>query len=88
MACGLRMYILAMSTKSRLQSWMSNKGLRDNALAKLTGVSRVQINRIRRGTSGARKDTAMRLHAATGIHWRHFIEPGMAEKKPRKRVSA
>jgi antitoxin component HigA of HigAB toxin-antitoxin module len=51
-----------------LQEWMSEKNLNDAALAaKVDGVSRSQISRIRRRRSIPTTATAKKLEAVTGI---------------------
>ena len=60
---------------SKLQNWMTKNGWNDTQMAEAVGVSRVQINRIRRGVCGASVHTALRLQEITKIRWTHFIRP-------------
>lgn len=58
-----------------LQQWMSSNGKRDEDVAELVGISRVQVSRIRRGLSHASSDTAKHLASLTGTNWTDFIKP-------------
>lgn len=53
---------------------MEREGLNDAAVAaKVEGLSRSQINRIRRGASRPTPDTARKLEALTGISAGAFV---------------
>lgn len=58
---------------SKLQRWMARNGKNDADVAHAVRIDRSQISRIRRGKSGARYDTALRLQRLTGIVWWHFM---------------
>jgi transcriptional regulator with XRE-family HTH domain len=68
-------HLVHIATMTQLAEWMKSKGLGDAELAeKAKGdISRSQISRIRRGISGASKDTAYKLEKITGIPWHEFI---------------
>lgn len=57
-----------------LTTWMSKKKLSEVQLAERVGISQSQVNRIRRGVSGASPTTARKLAAVTGIAWHKFIK--------------
>lgn len=59
---------------------MTKNDMRDEQVAKIVKLSRVQINRLRRGKSTASVATAMALERLTGIKWHWFLRP---EKKAR-----
>ena len=67
-----------------LQKWMDDAEYKDHHIAKLTGVSRSHISRIRRGKSGANKALALRLQQITSIGWEVFIEPDVTVPPPLK----
>lgn len=70
------LYTRCMGKKvSKLQLWMTRRGVNDAHLEGLVEVSRVQISRIRRLKSGASPRTAKRLQAVTKIAWHHFVQP-------------
>ena len=60
---------------TRLDRWMTDNEWDDAKMAEAIGRDRSQVSRIRRGLSGASKDTALKLATITGIAWHHFIEP-------------
>lgn len=70
---------------SKLQLWMTKRGVSDGHLEGLIEISRVQISRIRRLKSGASPRTAKRLQAVTKIAWHHFVQP--VSRVDKKRVS-
>lgn len=58
----------------KLAKWMEDHGLTDAELAaRVEGLSRSQINRIRRGESKPRPDKARLLEAVTGIPAADFV---------------
>lgn len=68
----------------KLQSWMTANGETDVSLAlklKINGrpISRVQVLRIRKGETGASKETAQALESITGIPWPEFIGPPVVQ---------
>lgn len=57
-----------------LQQWMERNGLNDAALAaRVEGLSRSQVNRIRRGVSRPTPNTARKLATITGIDVAKFV---------------
>ena len=52
---------------NQLSTWMSANSETDDSLAAKAEVSRVQINRLRRGVNRPRQDLALRLSSITGI---------------------
>ncbi len=69
-------YICGMS---KLQKWMDKNEVRDATVAASLKISRVQVNRIRRGNKTSVR-TARKLERLTGIKWYHFI----ADDQPRR----
>lgn len=64
-----------MRSNNKLDAWMRKHNKRDDDVARaIRSVSRVQINRIRRGVSFASIKTAMRLEQLTRISWTHFVK--------------
>lgn len=58
-----------------LAKWMQKQGVRDRWVAGETGISRSEINRLRRGKVWASAISAIRLEQLTGISWRRFVPP-------------
>ena len=61
-----------------LETWMEANGVGDDAVATETGVSRVQISRIRRGLSKPSPELALKLSSMTGIAAWDFVKPDEA----------
>lgn len=58
-----------------LKSWMLEAGETDESVADKTGVSRVQISRIRRGLSRPSPELADKLSGLTSIPAWDFVRP-------------
>jgi predicted DNA-binding transcriptional regulator AlpA len=79
---------LADTPTTPLQRWMSDGGLRDGDVAKLTGLSRPQVSRIRRGVLGASVPAAKRLETLTGLRYWKFLRQDDGRNKGRHPVGA
>lgn len=66
---------------TKLQQWMTKNGKRDGDVARAVRLSRPQISRLRRGLTGAKKASAVRLQALTGIKWWHFVDAPNRQKR-------
>lgn len=60
---------------------MTKNDMRDEQVARIVKLSRVQINRLRRGKSTASVPTAQALEKLTGIKWYWFLR---GEQKARR----
>lgn len=67
----------------KLAQWMEQNGWSDKQVAEAVDLSRVQINRIRRGECAPSTATALRLEAVTGIAWHAFIHVPSRRKRRR-----